>query len=123
MPIHEYHCADCDQQVDLFFRHYSDVENTEKICPICGGHNLQKLIGQVAVLSSAPDRNRVAPRDSKQETPRDLARIMTEASRKARHSFGDEFQEVAHRLEKGEHPKRIERSLRKRAGQSSGNTH
>ena len=121
MPIYEYQCADCDQQFSLFFAHFSAAENREKICPACGGQNLKKLISQVAVVSNAPDVP--ASLGKKEESPADLARIMRNGSSKPRQDFGQEFQEVAHRLEKGENPKNIERSLRKRAGQPTEDIH
>ncbi len=116
MPMYEYHCEDCDQQFTLLIRSFSDIERREKICPYCGRQNLRKLLSQVAVLSSESDRLATPPSNT-QENPRELAHIMRDARRKPGQDFGPEFQEVAHRLEKGENPKNIERSLRKRAGQ------
>lgn len=121
MPIYEYYCGDCEQQVDIFFRRFSDVEKTEKICPNCGSQNLTKQIGRVAVLSGARESQTVASK--KNDSPTELARLMREASNKSGQDFGSEFQEVAHRLEKGENPKHIEKTLRKRAGQPLEDVH
>jgi len=123
MPIYEYYCADCEQQVDIFFRRFSDVEKIEKICPSCGSQNLTKRIGQVAVLFGALEPQTQTAPSKKNDNPGELARLMREASDKSGKDFGQEFQEVVHRLEKGENPKHIERTLRKRAGQPLEDVH
>ena len=45
---------------------------------------------------------------------------MRNESSKSKQDYGDDFKEVAHRLEKGENPDSIEKSLRKRVGEEMG---
>ena len=49
--------------------------------------------------------------------PHLLAQKMRSSMRKSGKDYGNEFNEVVHRLEKGENPNLIERSLRKRSGE------
>ncbi|MCI0481522.1 MAG: hypothetical protein L0213_08030, partial [Candidatus Dadabacteria bacterium] len=49
-----------------------------------------------------------------------LARAMRESSRESKADFGEQFREVAGRLEKGESSKSIEKTLRKRVGETMG---
>src|SRR5215468_9484381 len=114
MPIYEYHCADCDEKFTLLIRNLSDVEKTDKVCPECGGRNVTKLISRVAVLSGAAESPASAHNTN---SPAELVRTMRDASQRLGSDMGDEFHEVAHRLEKGESSKNIERSLRKPVGQ------
>lgn len=122
MPIYEYQCKDCDEQFTVFIRSFADIEKREKSCPSCGRQNLRRLVSQVAVISSESNRPATPP-GSTQESSRELATIMRDASSKLGNDLGPEFHEVAHRLEKGENPKKIERSLRKRVGQSMEDAH
>ena len=120
MPIYEYHCHGCEKRVSVFFRSFSEAEKNEIACPDCGGLNLKRLISNVAVLHGKPSahQGQAASSDSAKEDPSALARTMREASHRAGQDFGSDFNEVASRLEKGESPTSIEKSLRKRVGES-----
>jgi putative FmdB family regulatory protein len=122
MPLYEYLCHDCQEQVSLFFRSFAEVETKAAICPQCGGGSLERVISKVAVVQAGKGEQTGAVNPSSQSTadqsdPKALARLMREAGQGQ--DFGREFKEVATRLEAGEKPAAIENSLRKRAGQSS----
>ena len=120
MPIYEYHCHDCQERISVFFRSFAEAEKNEAACPDCGGLNLKRLISNVAVLHGKQNthQRQAASPDSAKEDPMALARTMREASRTAGQDFGSDFNEVASRLEKGESATSIEKSLRKRVGES-----
>ncbi|MBE7468713.1 MAG: hypothetical protein DPW09_11820 [Anaerolineae bacterium] len=123
MPLYEYLCHDCQEQVSLFFRSFAEVETKPAICPQCGGGSLERVISKVAVVQAGKGEQAGAvnpssqPPTADQSDPKALARSMREASQGK--DFGREFKEVATRLEAGEKPAAIENSLRKRSGQSS----
>ncbi|MEM9186816.1 MAG: zinc ribbon domain-containing protein [Planctomycetota bacterium] len=55
MPLYEYHCRDCDDDVELLIR--GDAQQPE--CPSCGGAELVKLLSVPATPvadGAAPDR-------------------------------------------------------------------
>ena len=120
MPTYEYHCHACQKRVSVFFRSIAEAEKTEAVCPDCGTKNLKRLISNVAVVhgkAAAPSGKPISDHSASND-PRSLARIMREASREGKHNMGDDFKEVASRLEQGESPTSIEKSLRKRVGES-----
>lgn len=122
MPLYEYLCHDCQEQVSLFFRSFAEVETKPAVCPQCGGGSLERVISKVAVVQAGKGEQAGVVNSSSQPTadtsdPKALARSMREAGQGQ--DFGREFKEVATRLEAGEKPATIENSLRKRAGQSS----
>lgn len=121
MPLYEYLCYDCQEQVSLLFRSFAEVETKPAVCPQCGGSSLERVISKVAVVQAGKGEQAgvISPASQSADTsdPKALARSMREASQGK--NFGREFKEVATRLEAGEKPAAIENSLRKRSGQSS----
>ncbi|GIK38353.1 MAG: hypothetical protein BroJett011_21860 [Chloroflexota bacterium] len=122
MPIYEYDCDDCKERVPLFFRSFVEVDSKPVSCPKCGGSNLARVISKVVVVQ-AGSRGQSSPSSSgsqpaaDQSDPKSLARSMREASQGQ--DFGREFKEVTTRLESGEKPASIEKSLRQRSGQNT----
>jgi putative FmdB family regulatory protein len=121
MPIYEYNCLDCQEQVSLLFRSFAEVETRPAVCPHCGGSHLERVVSKVAVVHTSGG-GQVGSGSSNsgatdQSDPKALAHSMQEASRGK--DFGSEFKEVATRLESGEKPAAIEKSLRRRVGQNT----
>ena len=115
MPIYEYGCYDCRKRVNVFFRSFAEVEAKEPVCPRCGGTNLHRLVSQVGIVHSGEGHpENVADSsyfpDSENNDPRALADVMRKARRKLG-DMGDEFNEVADRLEAGEAPESIDRDF------------
>lgn len=54
MPIYEYRCRDCSQEIQIY-RRYSD--SLSPYCPCCGSLNLVRLISNVYIVQS--DTNRI----------------------------------------------------------------
>jgi putative FmdB family regulatory protein len=117
MPIYEYNCHYCQEQVTLLFRSFAEVATRPAICPHCGGSHLERVISPVAVVHPAADLGPSSPGASTQNESKSLAYSMHQASQGK--DFGPEFKEVTSRLEAGEKPETIEKSLRRRMGQSS----
>ncbi len=121
MPIYEYDCYDCETQVELFFRTFSDVETKQPVCPRCQGSNLERRISKVRVVNAAGRESAdqtTAPSSSQSrvddDDPKALAQTMRQANKQ---DMGRDFNEVAARLERGEKADSIEKSLRKRVGE------
>jgi putative FmdB family regulatory protein len=116
MPIYEYGCYDCRKRVNIFFRSFSEVATKEATCPRCGGVNLKRLISKVAVLRSEESRlesmadpSNLAGLD--ENDPKSIARWMRKMSSEMGEDLGGEFNEVVDRLEAGEDPEAIEKSM------------
>ena len=84
------------------------------ICPDCENSDLRRLI---SVSSISSGKNSTSEQKISPNNPHLLAQKMRSSMRKSGKDYGNEFNEVVHRLEKGENPNLIERSLRKRSGE------
>ncbi|MEW6144396.1 MAG: zinc ribbon domain-containing protein [Thermodesulfobacteriota bacterium] len=120
MPIYEYHCTQCRKDVSIFFLTLSEAAEDSPACPECGRRELVRVISNISAVSK-PDNtdNKHMPEKSPaaREDTAALASVMRDEGRKSKTGYGEQFREVAARLEKGESSKSIERSLRKRAGE------
>ena len=116
MPIYEYNCHDCRRKVSLLWRSYADMEIKQPVCPRCGGGNLTRLISRVAVVRSEDshldDLADPSMMDGLDENdPKSLGRWMRKMSQEMGEDLGTEFDEVVGRLESGEDPESIEKSM------------
>ncbi len=117
MPIYEYRCADCQKKVSVFFRSFSAVDQEQARCPICHGTHLTRLVSKVRVIrgaSSAGSEDSFddsALDDLNENDPRSLGRMMRRMADETGEDMGPEFGEVINRLEKGEDPESIEKSM------------
>lgn len=116
MPIYEYGCYDCRKRVSVFFRSFSEVETKEPVCPRCGGTNIKRLVSKVAVVRSEESRleNLADPGSLAgldENDPKSIGRWMRKMGSELGEDLGSEFNEVVGRLEAGENPEQIEKSL------------
>ena len=116
MPIYEYLCSPCEKRISLLIRNYDEADKDTAICPYCGKHDLRRLMSASSI--SGGNNSNPKPKISAND-PHSLAQTMRSSMQKSGQDYGNEFKEVAHRLEKGEHPNSIEKSLRKRSGEKS----
>ncbi len=113
MPLYEYRCNACRRRVTLL-RSFSDT--SEPRCPKCDSEELTRLVSRVAVLRSEDSRlesladpSNLAGLD--ESDPRSMARWMRKMSQEMGEDMGPEFDEMVDRLEAGESPEDIERSM------------
>ena len=118
MPIYEYRCGDCKKKVSVFFRSFSAVNHDEARCPICQGQNLKRLVSKVRVIrgtavasGESGEFNDAMFDDVNENDPRSLGRMMRRMADETGEDLGPEFGEVITRLEKGEDPEAIEKSM------------
>ena len=118
MPIYEYRCGDCNKKVSVFFRSFSVVNHAEARCPTCQGQHLTRLISKVRVIRGAAsasgdggDLDESMFDDVNENDPRSLGRMMRRMADQTGEDLGPEFGEVVSRLEKGEDPEAIEKSM------------
>ena len=125
MPIYEYYCNACRKRVSVFFRTMSSASDANAICPNCTNQNLRRLVSRVAVLKSEESRmddladpSMMAGLES--EDPRALAQMMRKMSNEMGEPLDGEMTEVLDRLESGESPEAIEKSMPDLAAADSG---
>ena len=117
MPIYEYRCADCQKKVSVFFRSFTAVDQGQARCPICHGTRLTKMVSKVRVIRGASSAGSEDGFDDSmldnlnENDPRSLGRMMRRMADETGEDMGAEFGEVVSRLEKGEDPESIEKSM------------
>src|SRR5512143_1989514 len=115
MPIYEYRCADCKRRVSVFFRSFSTTSDPQ--CPNCGGARLTRLVSRVATLKSEDARleslsDPSSFGDVDENDPKSMARFMRKMGNEmGGEELGPEFNEMVDRLESGENPEDIEKSM------------
>ena len=125
MPVYEYRCHDCKRRVSIFWRTFSDVDTESIACPRCSGTNLTRLISRVRMVRSEESRldNLADPGglpDLDENDPKSLGRWMRKMSAETGEDLGPEFNEVVGRLEAGEDPESIEKSMPDLMGEGGG---
>lgn len=114
MPIYEYRCQDCGRKLSVFWRSRSDVKAPN--CRRCGSENMTRLISRVRVVHSDESRmddltDDAMLADLDENDPRSLGRWMRKMSHEMGEDLGPEFDEIVGRLEAGEDPEEIEKSI------------
>ena len=125
MPIYEYICNDCRRRVSLLWRSFADAQEREAVCPRCGGNHLARLISRVALLRSEESRldslaDPGSLGDLDENDPKSLARFMRKMANETGEDLGPEFAEMVGRLEAGEDPEAIEKSMPELGGEGGG---
>jgi putative FmdB family regulatory protein len=123
MPYYDYRCLDCKRRFDLFLR-YNDYGNQPIVCPHCKSEHVQRRIGRVRIARSDASRMESmadpGALDQIDEDPRALGKMMRQMSSEMGEEMGPEFNEVVHRLEKGQTPDQIEKELPDLGGGDDG---
>lgn len=123
MPIYEYRCHDCRRRVAVFWRSFSEVQDEPPTCPRCGGQRLTRLVSRVRLVRSEESHldNMADMSDLPDENdPKSLGRWMRKMSAETGEDLGPEFGEVVGRLESGESPDAIEKSMPELTGEGGG---
>ena len=125
MPIYEYRCPDCKRRVSIFWRTFSEAKAGDKapVCPRCGESNLTRLISRVRVIRSEESRMDAMSDmdfpDLDENDPKSMGRWMRKMSAETGEDLGPEFDEVVGRLESGQDPEDIEKSMPDLVGAAS----
>jgi putative FmdB family regulatory protein len=115
MPYYDYRCQSCTRAVRLFIA-YADYDDAQPQCPYCASKDLKRLISRITLAKSEDSRLDAMMDDPslaglENEDPRALGHFMRKMSSEMGEDMGDEFNEVVDRLEKGESPESIEKSM------------
>lgn len=115
MPVYDFRCEECKHRFEVFLT-YADYDRHQSICPVCGSGKIQRVIRKVRV--SRGDQGRLASMaddanlDAIDNDPRALGKMMREMKDEVgADDLPSEFDEVVNRLEKGQSPEEIERSM------------
>lgn len=114
MPIYEYRCQDCGRKLSVLWRRRADVKAPR--CRRCGSSNLKRLVPRVRLLQSEDSHLDHLTEDAMladvdENDPKSLGRWMRRMSHETGEDLGPEFEEIAGRLEAGEDPESIEKTM------------
>jgi putative FmdB family regulatory protein len=115
MPVYEFHCADCKRRVSVV-QSFEEYGKTPPVCPLCGGKSLRRLISRVRVARSEESRMDTLADpsgwgDVDESDPRSMAKMMRRMSSELGEEMGPDFNEAVDRMEAGESPEDIERTM------------
>jgi putative FmdB family regulatory protein len=123
MPNYEFRCLDCHKRFELFMS-YADYGQKTVSCPHCKGINIRRKIGKIRVAHSEENRleSMADPANlaGLEDDPRALGRMMKQMSSELGEDMGPEFKEVIGRLESGESPDQIEKSMPDLGSETAG---
>jgi putative FmdB family regulatory protein len=119
MPIYEYRCQDCQAEVSIWFSSIAQAAASTALCTTCGGEHLARLVSNIGMARSGATASRESADagGTPGERPQELAQAMRAAA--AGRDMGNDFREVAARLDKGENAAAVEASLRQRVGEKT----
>jgi putative FmdB family regulatory protein len=125
MPNYDYQCSTCHNRVSLHMT-YAEYGVKKVICPVCGGKDLKRLINRVRVAKSEDQRLEAASDPSSflggvdENDPKSIARAMKKMGQEMGEDLPPEFNEITSRLESGESPDSIEKSMPELGGDAGG---
>lgn len=113
MPVYEYLCTTCGKRFSRFFWRISEAAGAR--CR-CGSDQLEQLVSRVCMIRSEDSRleNLADPAkwgDIDENDPKSMARMMRKLGGEMGEDLGPEFNEAVDRLEAGESPEEVEKSL------------
>ena len=123
MPNYEYRCLNCHRRFEIFMT-YTEYSQKQVKCLHCDSIHVQRKIGRIRVAHSSENRleNMADPENlaGLEDDPRSLGKMMRNMSSELGEDMGPEFDEVIGRLESGETPDQIEKSMPDLGSESPG---
>ncbi len=115
MPNYDYICQNCGKRVRLFMS-YAEFDTAVPTCPHCQSSQLKRRLNRVTLAKSEEARMDNLLDDPSlanldEDDPRAIGQFMRRMSQEMGENMGDDFNEVVDRLEKGESPESIEKSM------------
>ena len=118
MPIYDFMCMDCRRPFDVFMT-YAEYGSRRVTCPDCRSQNVRRRIPRVRVAKSEESRLDSMAGDFSdpsalaglENDPKAMGQMMRKMGRELGEEMPPEFDEVVGRLEKGESPDQIEKTL------------
>jgi putative FmdB family regulatory protein len=114
MPLYQYRCLNCRKRFEIF-QTYGEYGSKTVHCPHCASDQVQRRIGRIRIAKSEESRMESIADPSSleglEDDPRALGKMMRKMSNEMGEDMGPEFDEVIDRLEAGQDPEEIEKSL------------
>lgn len=118
MPTYEYRCNETGRHFEISYKTYADFDGAVPRSPYTGSTNVTRIIRRVAIArSNAVQLDRIESGDLdalaelENADPQTLGRVMRHFGGQLDEDLGTEFDEVVERLESGQTPEEIERTM------------
>lgn len=118
MPTYEYRCDDTGKHFEISYKTYADFDAALPRSPYTGSPNVTRIIRRVVIArTGSVQLDRIESGDLhalaelENADPQTLGRVMRHLSGQLNEDLGSEFDEVVERLESGQTPEEIERTM------------
>jgi len=115
MPTYDFICNDCNQRFDVFMT-FSEYGKKTVNCAHCNSKNVRRRMTKVRVAKSEETRMESMADDFSgfeglEEDPKAMGQMMRKMGKQMGEEMPPEFDEVVDRLESGQSPEDIEKSI------------
>jgi putative FmdB family regulatory protein len=115
MPSYDFICNSCHQRFDVFLT-YSEYGKKAVTCAHCGSKDVRRRMTKVRVAKSEESRMDSMADDFSgfeglEDDPRAMGQMMRKMGKEMGEEMPPEFDEVVDRLESGQSPEDIEKSI------------
>ena len=115
MPTYDYSCCDCGKHNSIY-QAYEEYGVVSVVCQYCSSEKVERIIGGIRVARSEESRieslaDSSAWGDFDESDPRSMAKMMRKMGNEMGEEMPPEFDEAIDRLESGESPDEIEKSM------------
>ena len=115
MPSYDFICNSCHQRFDVFLT-YSEYGKKAVTCAHCGSKDVRRRMTKVRVAKSEESRMDSMADDFSgfeglEDDPRAMGQMMRKMGKEMGEDMPPEFDEVVDRLESGQSPEDIEKSI------------
>lgn len=115
MPTYDFICNNCNQRFDVFLT-YAEYGKATVTCPHCQSKNVRRRMTKVRIAKSEETRMDSMADDFSgfeglEDDPKAMGRMMRKMGKEMGEDLPPEFDEVVDRLEAGQSPEDIEKSI------------
>jgi putative FmdB family regulatory protein len=122
MPTYDYTCLDCRKRFDVFMS-YKEYGTRPVFCSHCGSGNVRRKVNRVRVLKGSgtlEDFSNPAALEGLEDDPRAMARMFRKMGSELGEEMPPQFNEIVDRLDAGQSPDEISRSIEDWGGPLGG---
>ncbi len=115
MPTYDFICNDCQQRFDVFMT-FAEYGKKKVTCTFCKSKNVRRRMTRVRIAKSEESRmesmaNDFSGFEGLEDDPKAMGRMMRKMGKEMGEEMPSEFNEVVDRLESGQSPEEIEKTL------------
>ncbi len=124
MPTYAFICNDCQQRFDVFLT-FAEYGKKKVTCTFCKSKNVRRRMTKVRIAKSEESRmesmaNDFSGFEGLEDDPKAMGRMMRKMGKEMGEEMPSDFNEVVDRLESGQSPEEIEKTLPDLGNTSAG---